>query len=324
MAKIIISAPGKLMLFGEHAVVYGKPCMVTAVDQRMRATVTLLDRPVLQIDSPDVGISSYEKPLTHLNTGVVPKGVRFVEAAVANMFERYSLNTGIQVQTSSDFSSTVGFGSSSASTVCVVKALSELFALRMTNTDMFDVCYKTVLDIQGVGSGFDVASAIYGGTIYFVTPGKTIESLPIGALPLVIGYTGVKADTATIVKDLITRYEGREDERDTLFDQIAEIVEPAKNAITHGTWDVAGNLMNKNQRVLETLGVSSTKLNDMITAARSAGAYGAKLSGAGVGDCMIALVSEEKRIAVEKAIISVNGEIIHVKSNAEGVRGERI
>src|SRR5258708_16983686 len=122
--RITVSAPGKLMLFGEHAVVYGKPCIVTACDQRMKVTVELLDKPLFQLNAPDVQIENYQKPIAQLGKGDIPKGAKFVEIALYNFYNDYK--GGIRIITKSEFSSQFGFGSSSASTVCTVKALSEL------------------------------------------------------------------------------------------------------------------------------------------------------------------------------------------------------
>src|SRR3990167_7052888 len=94
--KIIVSAPGKLMLFGEHAVVYNHPCLVTAVDQRMRATVSLLDRQEFQLEASDVDVSNYSKPLSELGAGDIPKGAKFVEIAVKNLSEKYQIKQGIR------------------------------------------------------------------------------------------------------------------------------------------------------------------------------------------------------------------------------------
>ena len=88
-------------------------------------------------------------------------------------------------------------------------------------------------------------------------------------------------------------------------------------------WGKFGELMNENQKYLRELGVSIEKLDNMINGALSAGAYGAKLSGAGGGDCMIAVASEEKRQAIENSIREVGGEVINIKTNAEGVRIEQ-
>jgi mevalonate kinase len=323
MKSITVSAPGKLMLFGEHAVVYNRPCLVTAVDQRMRATVSLLNGEEFLLDAPDVKVAGYKKSMKDLGKGEIPKGAKFVEIAVKNFVSKHGLHTGVKVNTKSEFSSLFGFGSSSASTVCIIKALSELTGAKLSQKEIFDFAYKTVLDIQGKGSGFDVAAAVYGGTLYFVTGGKVIKPLEIESLPLLVGYSGVKADTVVLMNQVKTLAEKYPKVIETIYDDIEELVELAKKAVLKSDWQTVGELMNINQGYLASLGVSTKKLADMIYAVRDAGGYGAKLSGAGGGDCIIALAPKEKKKAIEKAIASVGGEVILVKTNADGVRVEK-
>jgi mevalonate kinase len=292
--------------------------------------VEVLDTPELHIEAPDVKVENYKKPLSEIGQGDIPKGAQFVEIAVRNFLTTGSRiksgiteDFGLRVTTSSEFSSQFGFGSSSASTVCVVKALSELFDLHLSNKELFDIAYKTVLDIQGKGSGFDIAAGIYGGTLFFVTGGEVIEPLVLDALPLIVGYSGVKADTVTLmnqVKEKSTKYPEVVEE---IYNSIEDLVLLAKDAVLEQDFATVGDLMNINQGFLAALGVSTKKLADMIYSAREAGAYGAKLSGAGGGDCMIALAPGEKRDDVIAAIAASGGEVIDVKTHAEGVRIEK-
>jgi len=322
--KVEVSAPGKLMLFGEHAVVYGKACIVTAVDQRIKVSVETVQANELFVEAPDVGVSGYSKSLDRLGEDEPPKSVKFIEYAVKNFNDIYKVKSGIKVKTKSDFSSKFGFGSSSAVTVGVLKAMSELFKVKMTNKRLFDLCYKTVLDVQGVGSGFDLAAAIWGGTLYFVGGGKKIIPLKTKAVPLVVGYTGIKADTTTLVKNVGVLYKDNSKEVGMIFDIIGDIVENAKKAILKNDYQRLGQLANMNQGLLDSLGVNTKELSNLIFAAREAGAYGAKLSGAGGGDCMIAFLDNKAKIALEKHISKKGGMIIHVKTGAEGVRVEGI
>lgn len=330
MKKITVSAPGKLMLFGEHAVVYDRPCIVTAVGQRMKATVELTSEPTFQLTAPDVDIKNYKKQMSELGSGDIPKGAKFVEIAVKNFLDFRQMyhgrgTNGIKVVTKSQFNSQFGFGSSSASTVCVLKALSELTGVRLSNKSLFNLSYKTVLDIQGKGSGFDVAAAIFGGTLYFVIGGKVIKPLILpnpSNFPLIIGYTGIKADTITLVNEVAERAKKFPQIIDDLYTLMGELVPQAQKAILKGDFETVGELMDFNQGYLSSLGVSSGKLEAMIHASREAGAYGAKLSGAGVGDCMIAFAPPSKVNAVKKAIAKVSGKAIDIKSNVEGVRVE--
>lgn len=322
MSKINTSAPGKLMLFGEHAVVYDHPCLVTAVDQRINLTAEVLEDSNFELEATDVDVTGYKKSIAELGQGEIPKGAKFVEIAVKNLYEKFGLDKGIRITTSSEFSSKFGFGSSSASTVCAVKALSELFDLKLDNKAVFDLAFKTVLDIQGKGSGFDVAAATYGGTLYFVTGGKIIEPLNIDSLPLIVGYTGVKADTVILINQVKEKFADNNDRLQELYSEMEKIVEKAKPLIVSSDWEQAGKLMLENQKLLVELGVSIDKLDQMIEGATNGGAYGGKLSGAGGGDCMIALGPSESLPEIEKGIEKASGEIIDLTTNAEGVRIE--
>lgn len=320
MKKVTVSAPGKLMLFGEHAVVYGRPCIVTAVGQRMKATVELTSDSTFQLNAPGVSVTGYKKPMSELGKGEIPKGAKFVEIAVQNFTTSFPIKGGVKITTASEFNAQFGFGSSSASTVCVIKALSEVTGAKLNNQAIFDLSFKTVMDIQGKGSGFDVAAAIYGGTLYFMTGGKTIKPLKITNLPLIVGYSGIKADTVTLLNQVLEKAKKYPKIIDDIYTSIGDLVEKAKKAILKEDWQSIGALMNLNQGYLESLGVSIPKLSYMISTARDAGAYGAKLSGAGGGDCMIALAPPHQKKAVEQAINQAGGQSLDIKANVEGVK----
>lgn len=320
--KIEISAPGKLMLFGEHAVVYGGPCIVTAVNQRMRVVVETTKDREIELKAPEVGLKHFKDSVS-ASLDRLPKGARFVFSAVKNFNGRFELLSGLRIRTNSDFSNEFGFGSSSSVTVCVAKALSAIFDVDLDNKELFDICYKSVLDVQGVGSGFDIAAAVWGGTLYFVGGGKKIAQVSKKELPLVVGYTGIKADTATLVKEVAFLKKSKPRIVSSIFRTIDFIVGDARRLIVNGNFKRLGELANINQGLLDSLGVNTTKLSNLIIAAKDAGAYGAKLSGAGGGDCMIAFVPERKRKFVEKAIEKAGGKVISVKNGAEGVRIEK-
>lgn len=321
--KVKISAPGKLMLLGEHAVVYGWPCIVTTVDKRLYLEAELLKEKKLIIKAPSAGVRNYKKDLDKLCKNGGPEGGRFVERAVLNFQQKYSLSFGVKIETKNGFSIKYGFGSSAAVTVCTIKALAELSGKKLSNREIFDLSYKTILDVSGVGSGFDAAAAIYGGTLYFVTGGEKIEKISNGEIPLLVGYTGIKADTPTLVKMVAEKKKKDEELITRLFSEISFLVDKAKRAIAEKNWQRLGELMNYNQGYLEALGVNTQKLSNLIYSARNAGCYGAKLSGAGGGDCMIAIVDEKNRENAEKAIKKFAGEIIKVKTGTEGVRVEK-
>ncbi|MDA1317465.1 MAG: mevalonate kinase [bacterium] len=321
MHSITTYAPGKLMLMGEHSVVYDLPCLVTAVDHRMKVTVRKTDDNKLTLHAPDVGVIDYQCAISDLTLNT-PKPAQFVEYGVRNFFQTFKVTSGLHITSQSDFSSKFGFGSSSAITVATIKGLSELFDIHLTNKELFDLSYKTVLDIQGKGSGFDVAAAIYGGTLYFVTGGKVIEPIKVSKLPLIVGYTGIKADTTTLINKIQMKLENDPLSITTLFDDITLLVEQGKKALINSNMKLLGNLFTNNQLLLSKLGVSSPELDKLNKAVQEAGAYGAKLSGAGGGDCMIALSPPDKELEVSEAIKLAGGTHIPITTNSDGVRVE--
>ncbi|MBW7955143.1 mevalonate kinase [Patescibacteria group bacterium] len=323
MKEVTASAPGKLMLFGDHAVVYGHPCIVTAVDQRITATVRKNGVDIFHLDAPDMGLSAYSRTLADLGKKGTPKAVCFIEHLYKRFLEKHPQQEGIVVTTRSDFSSQFGFGSSSAVTVAFAKALTTLYGVELTNHELFTLCYQAVIDVQGIGSGFDIAAAIWGGTLYYVAPAKTVN--PLGGerfeLPLAVGYTGIKADTPTLVRMVETQYQAEPERVGSIFADIHQIVDDAQQAIVAQDWQKVGQLMTKNQELLQQLNVSGVQLDELIQASVESGSYGAKLSGAGGGDCMIA-VAEPDRQKIESALEAAGGQVMHVKLHAEGVRIE--
>lgn len=306
---VMVSAPGKLMLMGEHAVVYGYPCMVTAVDQRLYVSAERTNNSRLSLDVPQSA------------------DTRFLEAAIAKFFATqgdFLRDRGVSLSVKSEFTSKVGLGSSSAVTVATLKALSTIFERPLTNREIFDLAYQVTLDIQGVGSGFDIAAATYGGTLYFKKGGEVIEPLP-HAVPLVVGYTGVKADTPTLVKMVMSKREQYPEKVDRIFEAVGKLVLQGKEALLACDWAKLGKLMNFDQEYLRDLGISSEKLEALISAAKEAGAWGSKLSGAGGGDCMIALNLKgvQGKLQIIKAIEKAGGQVMSVTTHAEGVRVEQ-
>jgi len=325
MQKVTISAPGKLMLLGEHAVVYNRPCLVTAVDSRVSVTIAKNDNKVLTLNAPEVKIAHYHRPIDQTKTvNDLPRGVQFVEAVLQRMYKKFNLDIGIDITTQNGFSSKYGLGSSSAVSVCTTKAISELFELKLTNKDLFEIAYNAVIDVQGVGSGFDIAAAIWGGTLYYKLDTRTVEVLDTREIPLVVVFSGVKADTATIVKDLAKRRNLDQKKIDSYFEKITFLVEEGKAALKARDWDKFGEIMNENEKILQDLGVSIPKIDRLCNVATKNGAAGAKISGSGGGDCIIALAPNGKRHLVEQAVTVAEGSLVPVNTGAQGVRVDKI
>lgn len=326
MPSVTASAPSKVMLLGDHAVVYGYPCIVTAADLRMQVSVRLLSTPDVAIHAPGLAQPFTTTPEQLVSAQSLPREVEFVACALTTFWKSNGTTFGVELVTRSQFSQSYGLGSSSAVTVATIKALSEAAGYAADRDRIFRLSYETVLKVQGgIGSGFDVAAATYGGTLYFVTGGKVIHPMAQQVLPLVIGYSGVKARTTVYVRK-VAQFRRRFPEFVRfVMEGIGETVDRARPSLEQGNYELFGQYMNLNQGYLHALDVSTPELDALISAARVNGAYGAKLSGAGGGDCMVALVGEGSRAKVEAAIRDSGipgAEILAVRTGAEGVRLE--
>jgi len=322
---VTASAPAKLMLYGEHAVVYGVPCVVTAVDLRVRVSVALRRDDRVTIRTPMLAESFTIRTDEVMCGAPVPPAVHFVVAALRACWQT-TAPCGLDLHTRADFSHSYGLGSSSAVTVATVKALNAATGASLDAQQVFRLSYDAVLDAQrGIGSGYDVAAAAFGGTLYYITPGDVIEPLTREELPLVIGYSGIKASTTEWVRRVAELRERHPALVQHIWRLTQDLVDEARGALMRRDWAACGRLMDINHGLLSALGVSTGPLDSLVHAARAAGAYGAKLSGAGGGDCMIALADEDRRSSVTAAL---NGSglpaagVVTVRTGAEGVRIE--
>lgn len=291
------------MLMGEHAVVYGYPCIVTAVNRRLTVTMEQASDGTVTIDAPQA-----------TNT-------RFVREAITQGITRWKIvHKGLRVTTKSELGN-YGLGTSAAATVATLKALAVLFGKDVDNRHLFALAHNVVIAVQGAASGFDVAAAIWGGTLYFADGGKTIEPMESDSAPLVVAYTGMKADTTRMVAAVREKKKQYPERVERIFTGIAKLVGQAKEAWRDSDWERVGKLMDFNQEYLRDLGVSTEKIESFISAAKAGGALGAKLSGAGGGDCVIALRPEgaQGRLQIATAIQGAGGEIIDLVPHAEGV-----
>lgn len=317
---VTASAPGKLVLLGDHAVVYGRPCLVTAVDIRYSVTVipTAQDDVCIETSSDVTRRFKFDASMNDYPE----KNTAFIEAALRQVARRYGPlpHRGLHITTSGPTMS-YGLGSSSAVTAAAVAALLALLNLPAEDKLRFDLALAAVLDVQGKGSGADLAAAVYGGTVHYVRGENDAVVTPVraGALPLVIGYSGQKVDTVSLIERVRYLYDRQPEVMNALFDLMGLVTEFARDAILENQWGDLGDLVNIHQGLLESLTVCTPQLSRLIYAARDSGALGAKLSGAGGGDCMFAVATPEARTAVEDAI-GQNGTLVDLPTGAPGVR----
>lgn len=323
---IKVSAPGKLFLLGEHAIVFNGICLVTAVDSRLSMTLKSESspKPQVTITAPDVGLNQCRRPLAEIVAATTFTGPeRFIESCLALFHRQVPFNSSVQIETSSDFGATLGLGSSSATVAATLFGLSELFGANFTPRQLFDMGLEAIQQVQNLGSGADLAAAIFGGTLYYANHGeREIIPLDIPDVPLMIVYSGQKAGTVNYVRQVGELYHALPEVMPSIIETMLTIVEQGRPALENGDWALLGQLMNIQHGLLHAIGVDTPALADIVFRARAIGTYGAKLSGAGGGDCAIVLIDDATRPALENDLSTTSYRILPFSAGASGVRRE--
>jgi mevalonate kinase len=278
------SAPGKIILFGEHAVVYGRPALAAPVTQ-VHADVNVSDssRPGIWIDAPDVRL--------HAELNTLPSDYP-IASVINNLFFlwRVSPFPNLEIKITSTIPVASGLGSGAAVTVALTRALASYLHHSMSDEEVNGFAYEIEKLHHGTPSGIDNTVVTYAQPVYFVKE-QPIEIFHVGKpFTIVIADTGIAAPTKESVGDVRRLWMNDRSRWETIFDKIGEVSFTARRAIETGKPEVLGELMNENHILLQKLTVSSPELDRLVEAARDAGALGAKLSGGGRGGNMIALV----------------------------------
>jgi mevalonate kinase len=290
------SAPGKVILFGEHAVVYGWPALAVPVTQ-VHADVDVSDsaRPGIWIDAPDVKL--------HAELNTLPSDHPIASVIHNFLFlSRVSPFPNLEIKVSSTIPVASGLGSGAAVTVALTRALASHLDYSITDEEVNAFAYEIEKLHHGSPSGVDNTVVTYAMPVYFVK-GEPIEILKVGGpFTILIGDTGISAPTKESVSDVRRLWIEDKSRWEGVFDKIGEISFTARRAIEAGKPELLGELMNENHALLQTLTVSSLELDRLVEAALRAGASGAKLSGGGRGGNMIALVAPEQAETVSLAL----------------------
>ncbi len=294
----LASASGKAILFGEHAVVYGQPAIAVPLSQiRTNVQVKTLDSGTtgILIDAPDINQSFWlheagrDDPLASA-----------VRLTLDELGVKAPLDVHLIIHSQLPIAS--GLGSSAAVSVATIRALSDHLGKPLEVETISKIAYAAECLHHGTPSGIDNAVVAYEKPVYFIREHKP-ELIPISTpLKLIIGDTGVSMRTTVPVNLLRERWEKDPGTYEGWFEEIGEIVKEARTMLETGSIKPLGTLMNRNQVLLEDMGLSSLELQRLIRAAREAGAIGAKLSGAGMGGIMLALVEADTAQLVEAAL----------------------
>ena len=275
-------ASGKIILLGEHAVVYGRPALAAPIPLAVEARVVDSADTVLLI--PRWGIEQRVPPMSEN-----PQGVTGI---LALLLERLDLaSRALTIEAFPNVPRAMGLGGSSALAVAVIRALSDHFKLDLSNERVNELAFECETAAHGTPSGVDNTIATYGSTLLFENNGSPSfqEVRPAGSVSIAIGISGKESLTATTVAQVRKAWERQPERYERIFDQIGDLTRAGTEALQDGAYQELGELMNLCQGYLNALQVSTPELEELIHIARRRGAVGAKLTGGGGGGSVIAL-----------------------------------
>lgn len=283
-----VSVPGSLMLFGEHAVLYGKTAIVAAIDARLHIEIAFNNLEKINIYSSIGTINLNIHDLNNINTNII--NWEFVLSSIKSFNIKYSIKKGFDlIITNSNLKISSGFGSSAAVVVGVLASLNLCFAIKQSNQELFVQALDIVHEVQnGLGSGADVAASIYGGIVS--VKNYAVQKLLTANFDLTAVYCGYKTKTADVINIINQKINQYPELYNYIFDSYNTCSKLALLAIQNQDLYTLGKLMDIAHGLMSGMGVVDNILDQLAVSLRAQNnIYGAKVSGAGLGDCVIGL-----------------------------------
>ncbi|MFC2143344.1 mevalonate kinase [Candidatus Aenigmatarchaeota archaeon] len=275
---------GKVILFNEHFVVYGIPSIASALGDKTTATVEENDRFVVIDNRPEIPGYKVGKAEAHKD-------------AIQRILKKMGLeDKKIKITMAGNLIAASGVGSSAASCASIARALSNFFKMNLSDEEINEIAYEGEKGYHGTPSGIDNTAATYGGLIWFIKGNPSVmERIKIKEpVEIVMANTGLVADTKAAVAGVKERKEKYSDKYNEIFKESEELAHKARKAIEDFDLKTIGNLMNKNHELLQNIEVSHEKLDYLVNLAKEKGAWGAKMTGGGLGGYMYALTPGEE------------------------------
>lgn len=300
MPAISAAAPGKVILVGEHAVVYGRPAIAAPVSQaRAKAIITAAPRRPpgsLRLQAPAIDLDSDWRNLPPEHPLVKAIELTLQATGVPRL-------PACDLRVTSTIPVASGMGSGAAVTVALIRALSNFLGRPLDDATISSLAFEVEKIHHGTPSGIDNTVVTYETPVYF----QRDHPLEVLRLPqpfyLIIGNTGISSPTAITVSDVRKAWLADRNAYESIFDAIGEIARQARHLLVTGQPEALGPLFTQNHELLRRLGVSSPELDHLVAVALEAGAMGAKMSGGGRGGNMIALVAPDMAASVAESLM---------------------
>lgn len=301
---------GKVILFGEHFVVHSIPGIVSAIDSTTNSEVKRMDK-IIEVHDERRGSKGYaeEKKFQQLES-------------INRMLEKMNLspeNTGLNIWLGGSLPGFSGLGASAASSVAIARAIAEEFNLSFSDQEINEIAYEAEKAYAGNPSGIDNTAATFGGLLWFkknlVGGPNIIEEISIKKpVEIIIGSTGIVANTKAMVNGVADRKKANPEIYDPLFEKAEGLASEARKSIQQFDLIKFGELMDMNHRLLREINVSCKELDFLVDISKEQGAYGAKLTGGGGGGCMTALTpGKELQEKVAKKIEKEGFQVLRTK-----------
>lgn len=280
-AAITVSAPGSLMLLGEHAVLHGHHALVCAINRRITVHLFPLEKNELRVVSE---LGTYACPLNNL---LDHASMRFVIQAVRQHIDQ--LPSGLELRIESEFSADIGFGSSASVTVATHAAILAWLLGEPPRAELlFSESLKTVHEVQGRGSGADLAASVFGGIVCYTTT-PDYEPVPI-SIPLTAVYCGYKTPTPEVILQVEQWRAEHPEKFARIYEEMDASALEALACLKEHDLPGFGAILNRNQQLMDEMGVNTPELAEIVEALQSAAdVFGAKISGSGLGDCAVGI-----------------------------------
>jgi len=310
--KSIASAPGKIILFGEHFVVHGTNAILAAIDKRVTVTSTFTENKTIKVNS-QLGTIEVPKEASHEEVKSEFRPFVYLANKIINSEQNVS---GLEITIDSDIPIGVGLGSSSACCVAAAASISELFN-ELSSVEILKMSIEAEKTIFPDTSGADCTVCTYGGMIEYerFTGTKKIDNT--FELNLVIANSMIPHTTKNSVERVSKFKENDEERFSQLCDLETKLIDEVIIAMKNNDATTLGLKMSENQKYLEEIQVSNDTLRDMISSLKEI-SLGTKITGAGDGGCIIALVEDENLDKVP-TLLPKDKEYFSAKIDTKGV-----